>query len=386
MIKMKDLNLNKKRVFIRVDFNVPVQNKSITSYERINRSIPTIQLALKKNAKIIIASHFGRPLNYKYEEKLSLYPIYKYLKKIFPKQNIRFITNYLDGFEIKSGEIVLLENVRFNYGEKENNIELSKKYAKLCDIFVMDAFATAHRMESSTYGICKFVKIACAGPLLSLEIKTLKTILKNPKRPMISIIGGAKVSTKFNVLKKILKITDIMIVGGGIANTFISVFHSIGNSLYEKNFKKEAEDLYTSKKIILPIDSRVGTSYSISSLATNKLISEISDKEEIMDIGDKSIENYITLIKNARTILWNGPLGVFEFPNFRKGTEKISKAIAESTAFSVAGGGDTIAVIDLFKLKNKISYISTGGGSFLEFIEKKTLPILKLLDQFSIKK
>lgn len=386
MIEMKDLNLHEKRVFIRMDLNVPIQNQCITSHERIDRSIPTIQLALKKHAKIIIASHLGRPKNYIYEEKLSLYPIYLYLKKLFPQIKIHFIKNYLNGFDLKAGEIVLLENVRFNDGEQENNKDLSKKYANLCDVFVMDAFATAHRIESSTYGICNFVDLACAGPLLSLEIKKLKKILKKPKRPMISIIGGAKVSTKFKLLKSLLKITDIMIVGGGIANTFISAYHPVGNSLHEENFKEKAKKLYASKKIILPIDSRVGKSYSSTTLATNKLVSEILNNEEIMDIGDKSITNYIQLIKNARTILWNGPLGVFEFPNFRKGTEKISKAIAESSAFSVAGGGDTIAVIDLFLLKNKISYISTGGGAFLKFIEKKTLPILKLLKSFSIKK
>lgn len=385
MIEMKNLDLNQKRTFIRMDLNVPMQDNKIMSDERIIRSIPTIKLALKKNAKIIIASHLGRPKNYIYEKKLSLFPIFKYLQKKLPKVNIHFSKDYLNGININAGEIVILENVRFNHGEKENNIELSKKYANLCDIFVMDAFATAHRIESSTYGICNFVKIACAGPLLSSEVNILKRILNNPKRPMISVIGGAKVSTKFNLLKSLLNITDIMIVGGGIANTFISAYHSVGNSLHEPNFIDHAKELYKTKKIILPIDSKVGKTYSISSIATNKSTKKILEKEEIMDIGNKSIKNYIKIINTARTILWNGPLGVFEFPNFRKGTEKISKAIANSKALSIAGGGDTIAVIDLFKLKNKISYISTGGGSFLKFIENKTLPILKILEKFSNK-
>ncbi|VFP88574.1 Phosphoglycerate kinase [Buchnera aphidicola (Cinara piceae)] len=382
MIHMKDIDLKNKRVFIRLDLNVPLYNNKITSSARIDCSIPTIQLALKKHAKIIIASHLGRPEEGKYNEKFSLFPIFKYLKKKLPEVNIIFSKNYLQGIKIESNQIVVLENVRFNYGETKNDIDLSKKYANLCDIFVMDAFATAHRIESSTYGICDFVKQACIGPLLFSEIKILKNIFNKPIHPVVTVIGGAKVSTKFKLLNSLLKITDSMLVGGGIANTFISTNYSIGKSLYEKSFQEKAKKLYETKKIFLPIDSRVCTSFSIKSKSKIKLISNILPNEEILDIGDQTIKNYKEVIKKAKTIIWNGPMGVFEFPNFRKGTEEIAKSIANSSSFSIAGGGDTIAVIDLFNLKNKISYISTGGGSFLKFIENKTLPILERLKKF----
>lgn len=379
MIHMKDINLNNKKVLIRLDLNVPIHNKEIISSERIDRSIPTIQLALKKNAKIMLSSHLGRPQEGVYNKKYSLLPIFKYLKSKLPKENIIFSKDYLNGIDIKPKQIVLLENVRFNIGEKNNSSILSKQYASLCDVFVMDAFATAHRIESSTYGICDFVKKACIGPLLYSEIKILKKILKKPKRPMLTIIGGAKISTKFKLLHSLLKITDTMLVGGGIANTFISTFFSVGKSLHEKNFQKQAKKMYETKKIILPVDVKVSTSFSIHALSKKKSITKILPNEEILDIGNKTIKIYKKKIKEAKTILWNGPMGVFEFLNFRKGTEKIAQAISKSNGFSIAGGGETISVIDICNLKSKISYISTGGGSFLKFIENKTLPIIDKL-------
>uniref|UniRef100_A0A451DFK4 Phosphoglycerate kinase n=1 Tax=Buchnera aphidicola (Cinara pseudotsugae) TaxID=2518978 RepID=A0A451DFK4_9GAMM len=379
MLHMQDINLNNKRVFMRLDLNVPLNNGKITSSERIDRAIPTIKLAFKKNAKIIIASHLGRPKEGQYDKKFSLFPIFKYLQKKLYGINIIFLKDYLQGVLLESNQIAVLENVRFNQGETKNNEKLSQKYANLCDIFIMDAFATAHRVESSTYGICSFVKKSCIGPLLYSEIKTLKRIFHKSQHPITTVIGGAKVSTKFKLLSSLLKITDNMLVGGGIANTFISTFYSVGKSLHEKNFKKIAKKLYETKKIFLPVDSLVSTSYSITSTAQEKLISNIMSNEEILDIGNITIQNYTKKIQQAKTIIWNGPMGVFEFPNFRRGTQKIAQSIANSTAFSIAGGGDTIAVIDLFNLKTKISYISTGGGAFLEFIENKTLPILKKL-------
>lgn len=384
MITMDDLDLNGKTIFIRMDLNVPIYNNKITSYERIDRSIPTIELALQKNAKIIIASHLGRPKKNKDNKHLSLFPVFKYLKKKFYKEKVTFTDNYLQGIKIKNKEIIVLENVRFNTGETENNAYLSKKYANLCDIFVMDAFATAHRLESSTYGICEFVKQACIGPLLLSEIKILKKILLNPKKPMLAIIGGAKVSTKFNLLHSLMKVTDFMIVGGGIANTFLSIKNNIGKSLHEPNFKKQAANLYHSKKIFIPIDVCLKKDNQNQELRIIKPINKILDDEEIMDIGDQSINKYVKLIQKAKTILWNGPLGVFEIPKFRKGTEIIAQNIAESKAFSIAGGGDTISVINLLKLQNKISYISTGGGAFLKFIEHKTLPCIEKIKEFTI--
>ncbi|VFP86072.1 Phosphoglycerate kinase [Buchnera aphidicola (Cinara pseudotaxifoliae)] len=379
MLHMQDVDLKNKRVFIRLDLNVPLHEGKITSSERIDRAIPTINLALKKNAKIIIASHLGRPKEGQCTKNFSLFPVFKYLQKKLSGINMIFLQNYLQGISLKSNQITVLENVRFNQGETQNNEELSQKYANLCDVFIMDAFATAHRIESSTYGICDFVKKSCIGPLLYSEITTLKRIFDKSKHPITTVIGGAKVSTKFKLLSSLLKITDNMLVGGGIANTFISTFYSVGKSLYEKDFQEKAKQLYKTKKIFLPIDSLVSTSYSITSKAQKKSVSNIMPYEEILDIGEKTIQNYIKTIQQAKTIIWNGPMGVFEFPNFRKGTQKIAQSIANSNAFSIAGGGDTIAVIDLFNLKNKISYISTGGGAFLEFIENKTLPILEKL-------
>jgi len=354
----------------------------IQSDARILAALPTIEIAIEKKAKIIILSHLGRPKEGCYTKKYSLFPIFEYLKKKLKKTKIYFSDNHLKKVEINSGEILILENVRFNVGELKNDENLSKEYANLCDIFVMDAFGSAHRMQSSTYGIGKFVKIACAGPLLISEINNLKKALKNPKRPMVAIVGGAKVSTKFNVLNKLAAISDTIIVGGGIANTFLAIDNKIGKSLHEPKFilkAKKLRDKYNN--IVIPIDSRVGKNFSHKEKCTIKLSSNIEKNEEIMDLGDKTIKKIIKILKKSKTILWNGPVGVFEFPNFRKGTEMIAKAIAENNGFSIAGGGDTLSVIDMFQIKDKISYISTGGGAFLEFIEGKKLPAMKMLEE-----
>lgn len=380
--KMNELNITGKTVLIRTDLNVPIKDGIIQSDARILAALPTIKIAVQKKAKVIIMSHLGRPKEGHYTKKYSLFPIFEYLKKKLKETKIYFSDDYLEKIKINSGEILILENVRFNVGELKNDDNLSKEYANLCDIFVMDAFGCSHRMQSSTYGIGKFVKIACAGPLLMSEINSLKKALKNPMRPMVAIVGGAKVSTKFNVLNKLVEISDTIIVGGGIANTFLAIDNNIGKSLHEQEFilkAKKLRDKYNN--IVIPIDSRVGKNFSYSEKCTIKLPSQIEKNEEIMDFGDKTIKKIIKILKKSKTILWNGPVGVFEFPNFRKGTEMIAKTIAENNGFSIAGGGDTLSVIDMFQIKNKISYISTGGGAFLEFIEGKTLPAIKMLEE-----
>ncbi|CAL4322979.1 Phosphoglycerate kinase [Buchnera aphidicola (Chaitophorus sp. 3695)] len=384
--EMKKINIKKKKILIRLDLNVPIQNNKITSYARIKASLPTIKLALKNKSKIMILSHLGRPIENKFDKKYSLFPIFKYLKKKIKNTKIHFLKNIYDQIKINYGEIIIFENVRFNLGEKENNTKLAKKYASLCDIFVMDAFGTAHRMEASTYGVGMFAKISCAGPLLMSEIKSLKKSIKKPKRPLITILGGSKISTKFNVLKKLAKISDTTIVGGGIANTFLAIKNNIGKSLYEKNFVKLAKKLLEKYNIIIPIDSRTLNVHDKKNTYLMKDSNLISDNEEIMDIGDQSIKKIIKIIKKAKTIIWNGPVGVFESKKFRLGTEKISYAIANNkNSFSLAGGGDTLAVIEMFNIKKKISYISTGGGAFLEFIEGKKLPSIQMLQKKYIK-
>lgn len=381
MIKMTELNITGKTLLIRSDLNVPIRNGIIQSEARILAALPTIEMAIKKNAKIIIMSHLGRPKEGFYEKKYSLLPIFEYLKKKINYTKIYFSKNYLHTIKLNPGEIAILENVRFNIGELNNDDELSKKYSNLCDIFVMDAFGSAHRMHSSTCGIGKFVKIACAGPLLVKEINSLKKSLEQPKRPMVAVIGGAKVSTKFNVLHRLSKIADTIIVGGGIANTFLAIDYKIGKSLYEPDFVLEAKKLRDKYNIIVPIDSRVGKNFCKTEKSIIKLPYNIEKDEEIMDFGDKTIKKIIQILKMSKTIIWNGPVGVFEFPHFCKGTEAIAKTIAKSDAFSIAGGGDTLSVIDMFSIKSNISYISTGGGSFLEFVEGKKLPAINMLEE-----
>lgn len=383
VIKMTDLDLAGKRVFIRADLNVPVKEGKVTSDARIKATIPTLKLALEKGAKVMVTSHLGRPTEGEFKPEDSLQPVVDYLKGA--GFNVRLAQDYLNGVEVNEGEIVVLENVRVNKGEKKNDPELSKKYAALCDVFVMDAFGTAHRAQASTYGVAEFAPVACAGPLLAAELEALGKALKEPQRPMLAIVGGSKVSTKLTVLDSLSKIADQLIVGGGIANTFIAAEgHNVGKSLYEADLIPEAQRLSKVTNIPVPVDVRVGNEFSETALSTEKSVADVSGEESIFDIGDKSAEQLADIIRNAKTILWNGPVGVFEFPNFRKGTEIVSNAIAEATAngaFSIAGGGDTLAAIDLFGIKDKISYISTGGGAFLEFVEGKVLPAVEILEK-----
>jgi phosphoglycerate kinase len=378
---MTDLDLAGKRVFIRADLNVPVKEGKVTSDARIRASLPTIELALKQGAKVMVTSHLGRPTEGEYNEEFSLLPVVNYLKDKLSNP-VRLVKDYLDGVEVAAGELVVLENVRFNKGEKKDDEALSKKYAALCDVFVMDAFGTAHRAQASTHGIAKFADVACAGPLLAAELDALGKALKEPARPMVAIVGGSKVSTKLTVLDSLSKIADQLIVGGGIANTFVAAQgHNVGKSLYEADLVDEAKRLLTICDIPVPADVRVATEFSETAPATLKSVNDVKEDEQILDIGDASAQQLADILKNAKTILWNGPVGVFEFPNFRKGTEIVANAIADSEAFSIAGGGDTLAAIDLFGISDKISYISTGGGAFLEFVEGKVLPAVAMLEE-----
>lgn len=383
--KMADLDLAGKRLFIRADLNVPVKDGKVTSDARIRATIPTLKLALQKGAKVMVTSHLGRPTEGVFEEANSLQPVVDYLNASDLGVPVRLVRDYLDGVDVKENEIVVLENVRINKGEKKNDPELAKKYAALCDVFVMDAFGTAHRAEGSTYGVAEYAPVACAGPLLAAELDALGKALKEPQRPMLAIVGGSKVSTKLTVLDSLSKIADQLIVGGGIANTFIAAEgHNVGKSLYEADLIPEAQLLSKATNIPVPVDVRVGLEFSDAAAATHKSVNEVAAEESIFDIGDKSAEELAEIIRNAKTILWNGPVGVFEFPNFRKGTEVVAQAIVDATAngaFSIAGGGDTLAAIDMFGIADKISYISTGGGAFLEFVEGKILPAIEILEK-----
>ncbi|MDO9757460.1 phosphoglycerate kinase [Glaesserella parasuis] len=383
--KMADLDLAGKRLFIRADLNVPVKDGKVTSDARIRATIPTLKLALQKGAKVMVTSHLGRPTEGVFEEANSLQPVVDYLNASDLGVSVRLVRDYLDGVDVKENEIVVLENVRINKGEKKNDPELAKKYAALCDVFVMDAFGTAHRAEGSTYGVAEYAPVACAGPLLAAELDALGKALKEPQRPMLAIVGGSKVSTKLTVLDSLSKIADQLIVGGGIANTFIAAEgNNVGKSLYEADLIPEAQRLSKATNIPVPVDVRVGLEFSDAAAATHKAVNEVAAEESIFDIGDKSAEELAEIIRNAKTILWNGPVGVFEFPNFRKGTEVVAQAIVDATAngaFSIAGGGDTLAAIDMFGIADKISYISTGGGAFLEFVEGKILPAVKILEK-----
>lgn len=382
---MTDLDLAGKRLFIRADLNVPVKDGKVTSDARIRATIPTLKLALEKGAKVMVTSHLGRPTEGEFKAEDSLQPVVDYLNNSDLGVPVRLVRDYLDGVEVNAGEVVVLENVRVNKGEKKNNPELAKKYAALCDVFVMDAFGTAHRAEGSTYGVAEYAPVACAGPLLAAELDALGKALKEPQRPMLAIVGGSKVSTKLTVLDSLSKIADQLIVGGGIANTFIAAQgNNVGKSLYEADLIPEAQRLSKATNIPVPVDVRVGLEFSETAAATQKAVNEVSAEESIFDIGDKSAEELAAIIRSAKTILWNGPVGVFEFPNFRKGTEVVAQAIVDATAngaFSIAGGGDTLAAIDMFGIADKISYISTGGGAFLEFVEGKVLPAVEILEK-----
>lgn len=388
LIKMFDLSLKNKRVLIREDLNVPIKNGKITSDARIRAVLPTLKHALKAGAKVMILSHLGRPEEGLFEEQYSLAPVAEHLSKLL-KIEVPFITNWIDGFNAPDAPIVLLENVRFYEGEKSNSSTLAKKMAALCDVFVMDAFATAHRAEASTCGVIQYSPIACAGPLLLNEIESLSKIMHQPKHPVVAIVGGSKVSTKLTLLEVLVHKVDTLIVGGGILNTFIAAEgYSIGKSLYEPDLIDEAERLSVIAKqnhveIPFPTDVIVSESFSEHAESDIRLISQVDDNERILDIGPDTVKHFTSLIKKAKTILWNGPVGAFEISQFSKGTEAIAKTIADSKGFSVAGGGDTLAAIEKYNIEDKIDYISTGGGAFLSFLEGKTLPAIAALEQHS---
>ncbi|MBV1910542.1 MAG: phosphoglycerate kinase [Kangiellaceae bacterium] len=386
VIRMSDLDLMDKRVLIREDLNVPFKDGKISSDARIQAAIPTIKLALEKGAKVMVMSHRGRPTEGVLTEQDSMVAIVDYLKPLIDAP-VSLATDYLSGVAVNRGEVVVFENVRCNNGEKANDEVLSKAYANLCDVFVMDAFGTAHRAQASTHGVAKFAPIACAGPLLAGELDALGKALDNPARPMVAIVGGSKVSTKLTVLESLSLIVDQLIVGGGIANTFIaSEGHQVGNSLVEMDLLDDAKKLTQAAidnngEIPKTTDVVVGKEFSETTPATLKSVEDVSADDMIFDIGPQTADYLCDILANAGTIVWNGPVGVFEFEQFSKGTEKIAKAIAESSAFSIAGGGDTLAAVDQFGIKDKVSYISTGGGAFLEFLEGKKLPAVEILEQ-----
>ena len=382
IIKMTDLDLAGKRVLIRADLNVPVKDGKVVSDKRITATMPTIKLALEKGAKVMVISHLGRPTEGEYNEEFSLKPVVDYLKEHMDCP-VRLVKDYLDTpVEIADGELVVLENCRFNVGEKKNDEALAKKYAALCDVFVMDAFGTAHRAQGTTYGAAQYAPIACAGPLLAAELEALGKAMDNPARPMVAIVGGSKVSTKLTVLNSLSKIADQLVVGGVIANTFIAAQgHNVGKSLYEADLIDEAKKIASETTIPEVVDVVCGKEFSETAVATTKSVTEVEDDDMIMDFGPESSKKLADIIMNAKTILWNGPVGVFEFDQFAGGTEVMAKAIAESPAFSIAGGGDTINAIQKFGITDKVSYISTGGVAFLEFVEGKKLPAVEILEK-----
>lgn len=382
ILKMADLDLKGKRVLIRADLNVPLKDGKVASDKRIMATLPTIKLALEKGAKVMVISHLGRPEEGVYAEEFSLKPVADYIATKLNGVKVRLEKDYLDGVEVIEGEVVVLENCRFNKGEKKNAEDLSKKYAALCDVFVMDAFGTAHRAQATTYGVAQFAPVACAGPLLAAELEALGKAMDNPARPMVAIVGGSKVSTKLPVLNSLLKVCDQLIVGGGIANTFIAAAgHKVGKSLCENDLIDTAKDLASKTHIPEFVDVVVGKEFDEKTPAVTKDLKDVADDDMIFDLGPKSMANINEVIKNAKTILWNGPVGVFEFDQFAAGTKSMADAIANSDAFSVAGGGDTINSIQKFGVTDKISYISTGGGAFLEFVEGKKLPAVEILEK-----
>ncbi|WP_019215373.1 phosphoglycerate kinase [Legionella tunisiensis] len=386
LIKMSEISLRGKRILIREDLNVPIKDGLITSDQRLQAALPTLQAALDEGAAVMVLSHLGRPEEGKFDKRFSLQPVADYLVKHLDYP-VRFVSDYLDGVDVNNGELVICENVRFNIGEKANDDALAKKLAKLCDIFVMDAFGTAHRAQASTYGVAKYAPIAAAGPLLVRELEALQHVLKSPEKPIVAIVGGAKVSSKLTLLKQLVGMVDYLIPGGGIANTFLKAQgFEIGVSLYEENLLEEARDILdlavkSGCQIPLPSDVVVGKSFSDSCPAFNKSLSNVASDDMIMDIGPETVSRYVDIIDGAKTVIWNGPVGVFEFPQFAYGTRALAIAIADSSAFSIAGGGDTLAAVDQYDLNQQISYISTGGGAFLEFLEGKTLPAVAILEE-----
>ena len=380
VLKMTDLDLKGKRVLIREDLNVPVKDGKVTSDVRIRASLPTIEHALAAGAKVIVMSHLGRPTEGVYAEEFSMKPVAEHLGGLLGR-SVDVVKDFSAMPEVAEGELVLLENVRFNPGEKKDGEELSKAYAALCDIFVMDAFGTAHRAQASTHGVAKFAPVAAAGPLLAAELDALGKALDKPARPLVAIVGGSKVSTKLEVLESLSDICDQIIVGGGIANTFLAAAGKpVGKSLYEADLIPAAKKLMEKVSIPVPTDVVCGKEFSETAVATLKSADEVEADDMIFDIGPDSANALAEQLKEAKTIIWNGPVGVFEFDQFGEGTKALSLAIADSPAFSIAGGGDTLAAVDKYDIADKVSYISTGGGAFLEFVEGKVLPAVAVLE------
>ncbi len=381
---MTELDLTGKRVLIREDLNVPIKNGEVTSDARIRASLPTIRHALSAGAKVMLMSHLGRPVEGDTEEKnapYSLAPVACYLSQLLDI-SVPLVQDWLSGVEVGEGEVVLLENVRFNIGEKANDDELAKRMAALCDVYVMDAFGTAHRAQASTHGVAKFAPIACAGPLLANELEALGKALVNPERPMVAIVGGSKVSTKLTVLETLSEKVDQLIVGGGIANTFLAAAgQPIGESLCEPDLISNAKALMSKVHIPLPTDVVVAKEFSETAQASIVDVANVAIDDRILDIGPASAEALTKVVDNAKTIIWNGPVGVFEYDQFGAGTKALSQAIAASNGFSLAGGGDTLAAIDKYDITDNINYISTGGGAFLEYVEGKVLPAVEILEQ-----
>lgn len=381
VLTMSELDLKGLRVLIREDLNVPIKNGQVSSDARIVASLPTIRLALEKGAAVMVCSHLGRPEEGVFSEENSLAPVADYLSKALGRE-VPLVRDYLNGVEVQPGEVVLLENVRFNPGEKKNTDELAKQYAALCDVFVMDAFGTAHRAQGSTHGVARFADTACAGPLLAAELEALSKALDKPAKPMAAIVAGSKVSTKLDVLNALAEKCDQLIVGGGIANTFLAAAGlPVGKSLYEADLVDTARSIAERVSVPLPVDVVVAKAFAEDAEATVKLVADVAEDDMILDIGPQTAAQFAELLKSAGTILWNGPVGVFEFDQFGEGTKALALAIAESPAFSIAGGGDTLAAIDKYGVAERISYISTGGGAFLEFVEGKVLPAVEILQQ-----
>lgn len=388
ILKMSDLDLKGKRVLIRVDFNVPLKDGVIKSDKRLRASAPTIKMAMDAGAKVIVLSHLGQPEEGTFSEEFSLKPVADWLSKYFGKP-VRLERNWLDGVEVQPGEMVLCENVRFNKGEKKDNEELAKKMAALCDIFVMDAFATAHRAQASTHGVGKFAPVACAGPLLVAELDALGKALEKPEHPLVAIVGGSKVSTKLQLLENLLGKVDQLLVGGGIANTFMAAAGlPIGKSLVEADFIPKAKELLALAKqrgaeIPIPTDVVVAKEMTETAVATIKAAKDVAADDMILDIGPETSKRLAEMLTKAKTIVWNGPVGVFEMDQFAAGTKVLAEAVAQSQAFSIAGGGDTVSAIEKFKVQDKISYISTAGGAFLEYLQGDKLPAVKMLEERS---
>ncbi|SDR69366.1 phosphoglycerate kinase [Halopseudomonas xinjiangensis] len=385
VLSMSELDLKGQRVLIREDLNVPVKDGKVKSDARIQAALPTIRLALEKGAAVIVCSHLGRPEEGVFSEENSLAPVAAYLSDALG-MDVPLVREYLAGVQVEPGQVVLLENVRFNKGEKKNDDELAQEYAALCDIFVMDAFGTAHRAQGSTHGVARFAKVACAGPLLAAELDALEKALDKPARPMAAIVAGSKVSTKLDVLTALADKCDQLIVGGGIANTFLAAAgYPVGKSLHEADLIDTAKTIAAKVSVPLPVDVVVAKAFAEDAEAIVKSVNDVAEDDMILDIGPKTAAQFAELLKSSGTILWNGPVGVFEFDQFGGGTKALALAIAESPAFSIAGGGDTLAAIDKYGVADRISYISTGGGAFLEFVEGKVLPAVEVLEERAAK-